>query len=61
MDCPPVYEQKCLKTKMKSSKSNIKTGFRDKEMLRKGPLCICLAAIVLDSVGKTKNYYYPLV
>ena len=61
MDCPPVYEQKCLKTKMKSYESNIKTGFHDKKMLRKGSLCICLAAIVLDSVGKIKNYYYPLV
>ena len=30
-------------------------------MLREGSLCICLTAIVLDSVGKIKNYYYPLV
>ena len=36
-------------------------GFHDKKMLRKGSLCICLAAIILDSVGKIKNYYYPLV
>ena len=62
-DCEPVYGDKYLKIKIKSYKSGVSTNFRgegnSKRVPKEGLLYMCLTLIVLDSVIKTGNKYYP--
>ena len=51
-DTEPVYNEKNLKTKIKSYESNINTNFRDDRMTKKGSHCICLSVISVDFVFK---------
>ena len=56
-----VTEEKYLKTKIKSYNGKIITGIYDKKIPEEGSYCLCLAAVVLDSVCKIKIKYYPQV
>ena len=52
-----LFDNKYLKTKIKSYIGEIRTNFNGK-VTKKGFKCICLSAIVIDSVFKSgKNYY----
>ena len=42
LDCEPMYKKKCLQTKIKSYNADA-TDFRDKEILKVGSICTCLA------------------
>ena len=57
-DIKPVDNKKYLKTNIKSYEGNTNTDFRSKGVPKKGSHCICLSAIISDSVFKNgKNYY----
>ena len=54
----PVYNEKYLKTKVKSYNENTNTNFHDNKIPKEGSEFICLSVILTDSVFKTgKNYY----
>ena len=54
----PVYNEKYLKTKVKSYNENTNTNFHDNKIPKEGSEFICLSVILIDSVFKTgKNYY----
>ena len=46
-DCEPVYNEKYLKAKIKSSKGKIKTNFHNDKTPKKGSNFICLSAILI--------------
>ena len=62
-DSKPFYSNddnsKYIKTKIKTFKDSIITNFHDKKMSREKIPYKCLSIIVLDSVIKTNNKYYP--
>ena len=54
----PVYNEKYLKTKVKSYNENTNTNFHDNKIPKEGSEFICLSVILIDSVFKTgKNHY----
>ena len=53
-DSKPVYNEKLLKTKIKSSGDKT-TDFQDKEMSEAGSNHTCLAVITIDSILKKFN------
>ena len=54
----PVYNEKYLKTKVKSYNEKINTNFHDNKIPKEGSEFTCLSVILIDSVFKTgKNYY----
>ena len=54
----PVYNEKCLKTKIKSFKGKISVNFDDDVIPKEGSHCIFLSAILIDSVFEIgKNYH----
>ena len=60
-DCKPVYNEKYLKTEIKSYEGKISTKFHDDGILKESSHCICLSVIMIDSVFKIgKNYYAQL-
>ena len=62
-DCKPFYgndnNSKYIKTKIKTFKDSIITKFYDQKMPKEKIPHKCLSIIVLDSVIKTDNKYYP--
>ena len=57
-DSEPVYNEKCLITKIKSYERKISTNFYKKKMAEEGSDCIFLSMMLIDSVFKMdKNYY----
>ena len=54
-------DNKYVKTKIKTFKDNIITNFHDKKMPKEKITYKCLLIIVLDSVIKTDNEYFPRI
>ena len=46
----PVYNEKCLKAKIKSYNWKIKTNFYNNKIPKEGSQFICLSIILIDSV-----------
>ena len=57
----PVYEDddKYIKTKIKIYAGSVITHFQSKKMPKEKAPCKCLSIIMLDSVIKTNEKYYP--
>ena len=57
----PVYgdDEKYIKTKIKIYAGSLITNFHNKEMPKEKAPCKCLSIIMLDSVIKTNEKYYP--
>ena len=51
-DSEPAYNVKYLKTKIKFSNGKINTNFQSNKIPKEGSQCICLSAILIDSVLK---------
>ena len=60
-DSDPVYNEKYLKAKMKSYNGKINTNFHNNKISKEGSQCICLPVLLIDSVFRTGNNYYPQV
>ena len=62
-DCKPFYSNddnsKYIKTKTKTFKDSVITNFHNKKVPKEKIPYKCLSIIVLDSVIKTDNKYYP--
>ena len=57
----PVYNEKCLKAKIKSFNGKINTDFRNNKIPKEGSQFISLSVILIDSVIRTGKNYYPQV
>ena len=57
-DSEPIYNEKYLKTKIKSDKRKKLTHTF---MLKEGSQCICLSVVLIDTVFRTGNNYYSQV
>ena len=57
----PVYgdDDKYIKTKIKIYADNMITNFHDKKMPKEKAPCKCLSIIMIDSVIKANQKYYP--
>ena len=51
--------KKYLKPKIKSYNRKINTDFHNNKIPREGSQCIFLSVILIDSVFRTSNNYYP--
>ena len=60
-DSEPVYSEKYLKTKIKSSEGNVNTNCHNDKMPKEGSRCICLSVVLIDSVFKMGKNYFPRV
>ena len=60
-DNKPLYNEKCLKAKIKSYNGKINTNFPINKIPREGSQFICLSVILIDSVFRTGKNYYPQV
>ena len=49
----PVYNEKCLKVKIKSFNGKINTNFYNNKIPKEGSQFISLSAILIDSVFRT--------
>ena len=57
----PVYNEKCLKAKIKSYNRKIKTNFYNNKIPKEGSQFICLSIILIDSVFRAVENYYSQV
>ena len=56
-DSEPVYNEKYLRTKIKSYEGKIGSNFFGDKILKEGSHCICFSVILINSVFITsKNY-----
>ena len=53
------YDDKCIKTKIKTYADIIIRNFHNKKMPKEKLPCKCLSVIMLDSVTKSEEKYYP--
>ena len=60
-DSKPVYNEKYLKAKIKSSNGKINTNFHNNKIPKEGSQFICLSVLLIDSVLRTGKNYYPQV
>ena len=60
-DSEPVYNDKYLKTKIKSCEGKINTNFHDDKVPKEGSQYTSLTVILIDSVFRTGKNYYPQV
>ena len=51
-DSKPAYNEKYIKTKIKSYNRKIKTSFHNNKIPKEDSQCICLSVILIDSVYK---------
>ena len=49
-DSKPVYNEKYLKSKIKSYNGKINTNFHNNKLPKEGSQCICLSVMLVDSV-----------
>ena len=56
-----VYNEKYLKAKIKSYTGKIKINFHNNKIPKEGSQCICLSVILINSILRTGNSYYPQV
>ena len=61
LDSKPIYNEKYLKTKIKSYNGKINTNFYNNEIPKKTSECICLSVILIDPVYRRDKDYYPQV
>ena len=59
-DSEPIYNEKYIKTKIKFYEGKINTNFHGDKVIKEGSQCICLLAILIHSVLRMGNNYYPL-
>ena len=57
----PIYDDKYIKTKVKTFSSEINTLFSGNEIPKERNYCICIAVICIDSVLKGNKKNYPQV
>ena len=57
----PVYNEKNLKTKIKSYNGKINTSFHNNKIPKEGSQLICLSVILIDSFFRLGKNYYPQV
>ena len=60
-DSEPVYNEKYLKTKIKSYKGKININFYNKKIPKECSHCNCLSVILINSISETGKNYYPQV
>ena len=60
-DSEPVYNKKYLKTKKKSYEVKINTNFHNDKVPKEDSSCVCLSVILIDSVFKIYENYYPQI
>ena len=56
-----IYDDKYIKTKVKTFDGVIKTPFSDNEIPKERNHCICIEAILIDSVLKIDKKNYPQI
>ena len=57
-DSEPVYNEKCLKTKIKTYEGKTNTILHSDKKPKEGSHCTCPSVIFIDSVlGAVENYY----
>ena len=61
IDSQPIYDDKCVKTKVTTFSSMINTLFSGNEIPKERNHYICIAAICIDSVLKVDKKNYPQV
>ena len=54
-----MYNDKYIKTKIKIYNNKINTNFRGNKTPEDNECCTCLSVILLDTVVKINNDYYP--
>ena len=59
-DSEPVYNDKYI-NKIKTYNNRLYTNFQYNEIPKDNEYCTCLSVILLDSVVKTDNDYYPQI
>ena len=57
----PIYENKCLKAKVREFNGNIKTNFVGNNVPKENTYYTCIACVTLDSVLKMNKENYPQV
>ena len=57
----PIYENKCLKTKVRTFDGSIKTNFSGNNLPKENIHYTCIACITVDSVMKMNKKNYPQV
>ena len=60
-DSKPIYNERYLKVKIKSSNGEISTNLHNNKLSKKGLQDICLSVILLGSIFRTGKNYYPQV
>ena len=60
-DSELVYNEKYLKAKIKSYNGKINTNFHNNKIPKEDFQCICLSVILIDSIFRKGNNYYPQV
>ena len=60
-DSEPVYNEKYLKTKIKSYERKINTNLHGHKISKEGFQCICITIILIGSVFRTNKNCYPQV
>ena len=60
-DSKTVYNEKYIKTKIKSYKRKINTNFHINKIPKEGSHCICLSVILINSIFRKDKDYYPQV
>ena len=60
-DSEPVYNEKYLKTKLRSYNGKINVNFYNNKITKEESQCISLSVILIYSVFRTSDKYYPQV
>ena len=60
-DSEPLYNEKYLIAKIKSFNRKINSNFHNNNIPKEDSQCICLSVILINSVFRTGNNYYPQV
>ena len=60
-DSKPVYNEKYLKTKIKSYEGKINANFHNDKIPKESSQCICLSEFLINSVFRARKNYYPEV
>ena len=60
-DSKLVFDEKHLKTKIRSCNEKIKTNFYNNKIPKEDSQCICLSVILIDSLYRKNENYYPQV
>ena len=55
-----LHNDKCIKTQIKIYNNRINKNFQGNKIPNNNECCACLSVILLDSVVKIDNNYYPI-